>query len=156
MKNFLWALGIVVILGGGYYLWQNNSSAPVAVDTGSNPVVTPTPTPSPTPAPTAPLSATITYNGDSFSPQEVLIRKGGTVTWVNSSGGQMWVASAQHPSHIVYAGTSRAEHCPDVSGTAFDQCAGQTGNYSFKFEKAGTWGYHDHLNSSLFGKVIVE
>lgn len=152
MKNFLWVLIIVIVLGGGYYLWQNNSTAPAAVDNGGSTVVTPTPTPTPT----ASMTATITYNGDSFSPQEVTIAKGGTVTWVNSSGGKMWVASAQHPSHTVYAGTSRQEHCPDTSGAAFDQCAGETGNYSFIFQKAGTWGYHDHLNSNLFGKVIVQ
>ncbi|MEK7480158.1 MAG: hypothetical protein AAB665_02605 [Patescibacteria group bacterium] len=152
MKNFLWALIIVVVLGSGYYLWQNNVTAPAAVDTGANSAVTPTPTP--TPAPSAPMDATITYNGDSFSPKEVLIRKGGTVTWVNASGGQMWVASAQHPSHTVYSGTSRQEHCPDTSGTAFDQCAGGN-NYTFTFDKVGTWNYHDHLNATAFGSVTV-
>ena len=100
------------------------------------------------------MDATITYNGDSFSPKEVLIRKGGTVTWVNASGGQMWVASAQHPSHTVYSGTSRQEHCPDTSGTAFDQCAGGN-NYTFTFDKVGTWNYHDHLNATAFGSVTV-
>ena len=152
MKNFLWALIIVVVLGSGYYLWQNNVTAPAAVDTGANSAVTPTPTPPP--APSAPMDATIPYNGDSFSPKEVLIRKGGTVTWVTASGGQMWVASAQHPSHTVYSGTSRQEHCPDTSGTAFDQCAGGN-NYTFTFDKVGTWNYHDHLNATAFGSVTV-
>src|SRR3989338_2973923 len=105
MKNFLWALVIVIILGGGYYLWQNNSAAPAVVDTGSNSTVTPTPTPIPTPS--APMDATITYNGDSFSPKEVLIRKGGTVTWVNASGGQMWFPSAHPPFIPVFHGASR-------------------------------------------------
>lgn len=103
---------------------------------------------------TAPMTATVTYNGSTFSPQEVTIKKGGTVTWKNTSGGSMWVASAQHPAHTVYSGTSRTEHCPDTSGTAFDQCVGG-GDYSFTFSKAGTWGYHDHLNPSAFGKIVV-
>ena len=67
----------------------------------------------------------------------------------------MWVASAQHPSHTVYAGTARQEHCPDTADTAFDQCAGESSGYSFTFEKVGTWNYHDHLNATVFGKVIV-
>ena len=103
---------------------------------------------------TAPMSATITYSGSSFSPQEVTIKKGGTVTWKNASGANMWVASAQHPTHTAYSGTSRTEHCPDTSRTAFDQCVGG-GDYSFTFTKAGTWGYHDHLNATAFGKVVV-
>ena len=103
---------------------------------------------------TAPMTATVTYNGSTYSPQEVTIRKGGTVTWKNASGANMWVASAQHPTHTAYSGTSRTEHCPDTSRTAFDQCVGG-GDYSFTFAKVGTWGYHDHLNSSAFGKVIV-
>lgn len=101
------------------------------------------------------MSATVTYSASGFSPSEVTIKKGGTVTWTNSSGGQMWIASAQHPSHVVYAGTSREEHCPDATGAAFDQCAGSTGDYSFTFQKVGTWNYHDHLNAQKFGKVVV-
>lgn len=142
MKNFIWALVIIVVLGGGYLLWQNSNTA--------------TPSPTPTPTPTgAPMTATVTYAAEGFSPSEVTIKKGGTVTWTNSSGGEMWIASAQHPSHMVYAGTSREEHCPDAAGTAFDQCAGSTGNYSFTFQKVGTWNYHDHLSAQKFGKVIV-
>lgn len=102
----------------------------------------------------APMSAVITYNGTSFAPQEVTIGKGGTVKWVNASTGNMWVASAQHPTHTAYSGTTRTQHCPDTAGTAFDQCVGG-GDYSFTFAKTGTWGYHDHLNASAFGRVVV-
>lgn len=101
-----------------------------------------------------PMSAIVTYNGSSFSPQEVTIKRGGTVKWVNASSGTMWVASAQHPTHIVYSGTARTEHCPDASNTSFDQCVGG-GDYSFTFAKAGTWGYHDHLKATAFGRVVV-
>ena len=103
---------------------------------------------------TAPVTATITYSGSAFSPSQVTIKKGGTVTWKNASSGNMWVASAQHPTHIVYSGTSCTEHCPDTAGTAFDQCVGG-GDYSFTFTKTGTWGFHDHINPSAFGKVVV-
>lgn len=173
MKNFLIALIVVVVLGGGYYLWQGGSvsSAPGSssqteneMPSETNEAMEPSESQDGTKvgvdvevggSVSAPMAATVTYNGDSFSPSEVTIKKGGTVTWRNTSGGKMWVASAQHPSHTVYAGTSREEHCPDASGAAFDQCAGETGNYSFTFQKTGTWNYHDHLNAQLFGKVIV-
>ncbi|MSU73850.1 hypothetical protein EXS56_01790 [Candidatus Kaiserbacteria bacterium] len=156
----------VLIIGGGAW-WFTSQKAPALSDDGTSaaadiaedngvqqapmPVIGSTTTETVVSAPT---SATITYNGSTFSPQEVTIKKGGTVTWKNTSGSNMWVASAQHPSHVVYSGTSRQEHCPDTSGTAFDQCVGG-GDYSFTFTKTGTWGYHDHLNASLFGKVNV-
>jgi plastocyanin len=100
------------------------------------------------------MSATVTYNGDSFSPKTVTIAKGGKVTFT-STGGNMWVAADEHPTHTEYAGTSRQQHCPDTAGTAFDQCGPGT-SYSFTFSKAGTWDYHDHLNSNLEGTVIVK
>lgn len=153
MKNFLWALAVVIILGGAYMLWQGGSKS-------SGEAVTPTPAPITTPGQATPspaaaaMTATVSYSGAGFSPGEVTIKKGGTVTWKNESNGKMWVASAQHPSHMVYAGTSREAHCPDASGTAFDQCAGGS-DYSFTFEKVGTWNYHDHMNATVFGKVTV-
>lgn len=103
---------------------------------------------------TAPMTATITYNGTSFSPAAVTIKRGGKVTWKNSSSGNMWVASAQHPTHTVYDGTSRTEHCASPTATTFDQCQGG-GDYSFTFTKAGKWNYHDHINASAFGSVTV-
>ena len=157
MQKLLLAVVAIAVIGGGYW-WFSNQQAPTtetpATSAGTNEQTTETLTPPPVETPSAPMSATVTYNGDSFSPQEVTIKKGGTVRWINTSGGEMWVASAQHPSHLVYSGTARQEHCPDASGTAFDQCTGGS-DYSFTFTKVGTWGYHDHLNASLFGKVIV-
>lgn len=102
-----------------------------------------------------PTSATISYDGSKYTPSSVTIKKGGTVTWKNTSGGSMWVASASHPSHTVYDGTSRQEHCAATIVTAFDQCKGESGDYSFTFTKAGKWGYHDHINASAFGSVTV-
>ena len=148
----------VIIIGGGAWWYTNQQApAPAAVDNSTmqdQDTDTGTQVGVDVNVNTAPMSATITYSGTSFSPQEVTIKKGGTVTWKNTSGGSMWVASAQHPTHMVYSGTSRTEHCPDTANSTFDQCVGG-GDYSFTFVKTGTWGYHDHLNVSAFGKVIV-
>ena len=102
----------------------------------------------------APTAVSVVYDGTSFTPREVTIKRGGTVTWKNQSGGTMWVASAQHPSHTVYDGTTRQEHCAAPSSTTFDQCKGGS-DYSFAFSKTGTWNYHDHINASAFGSVKV-
>ena len=168
MKSVFWVLVAIIIIGGAFVVWQNGVVPTAPAPTGSpsdlkqvTPTPTPpaptpasTPTPTPTPSTVVPMSATVTYNG-SFSPQEVTIKKGGTLTWINNSDGQMWIASAQHPSHTGYSGTARTAHCPDKANTAFDQCAGETGNYSFTFQKTGSWGYHDHLMPSAFGRVEV-
>lgn len=104
----------------------------------------------------APMTATVTYSSAGFSPSSVTIKKGGTVTWVNESGGNMWVASAQHPTHTVYAGTSRSEHCGSTAeAVSFDQCRAESRNFSFTFTKVGSWAYHDHINASRFGRVEV-
>ena len=99
-------------------------------------------------------SPTIHLTANGFSPSSVTIKKGQSVTWVNDTSGSMWVASAQHPSHSVYSGTTLSEHCPNGSATAFDQCQ-SGGTYTFMLDKAGTWRYHNHANPSMFGTVIV-
>lgn len=103
---------------------------------------------------TAPATAAVTYGSGGFSPAEVTIKKGGTVTWTNQGGGNMWVASAMHPAHAGYSGTTLAQHCDDATDTSFDQCKNGA-SYSFTFDKAGTWAYHNHSAASNFGKVIV-
>lgn len=97
---------------------------------------------------------TITFTDNGFSPNTVTIKKGESVTWVNQSSEGMWVASAAHPTHVVYSGTSLNEHCPDTSGTAFDQC-GAGNSYTFTFEKAGVWGYHNHVDARKTGTITV-
>lgn len=173
MKNALWVIVAVVIVGGGFWWWTMSDTATLnnentAIEEGAN---------SPAPgAPgtvlegsgdttdtgvggdtAAPMAATVTYNGTSFSPQAVTIKRGGTVTWENTSSGNMWVASAQHPTHTVYSGTSRTEHCASsfTGAKPFDQCKGETADYTFAFDKTGKHGYHDHINASAFGNVTV-
>lgn len=150
---WLWLVVAVIVVGGGFWWWQSTQTA-VPVNTGVGTEVPGTGDTSGTPAPSAPMFATVTYDGTSFSPASVTIKKGGTVTWNNEGTAEMWVASAQHPNHTIYSGTSRTGHCPDTSKTAFDQCAGGN-NYTFKFDKVGTWNYHDHLSSTAFASVTV-
>jgi plastocyanin len=100
----------------------------------------------------------VSYTDSGYSPSTITIKKGETVTFKNESSRSMWPASAVHPSHRVYSGTSLEEHCPDTAGTAFDACKGYSPgqSWSFKFDKVGTWKYHDHLNPSATGTIIVE
>ena len=69
----------------------------------------------------------------------------------------MWVASDPHPTHQGYSGTTVDKHCPDTTGTAFDECTAvpQGGVYTFVFKKVGSWGYHNHANHDAKGTVVV-
>ena len=64
----------------------------------------------------------------------------------------MWPASAMHPSHKEYPTTG------GCLGSAFDACKGVKPGESwpFKFDIAGNWKYHDHLNPKNFGAIIVQ
>jgi len=90
-----------------------------------------------------PSSATITYTDEGFSPTTVQVSKGETVLFINKSSKPMWVASVVHPAHTVLP--------------TFDQfeTAGFDESYSCTFEQRGTWEYHDHVNASKTGTIIV-
>src|SRR3989344_5226809 len=107
------------------------------------------------PANTAPTAARqpqvhqVTITAEGFLPRELEIRKGDTVVWTNTASKPSWPASAMHPTHDVY---------PEKGGciaSAFDACKGLAEGESFKFQfnQIGTWKYHDHLNTSVFGAV---
>ncbi|MFZ1987805.1 MAG: plastocyanin/azurin family copper-binding protein [Minisyncoccia bacterium] len=97
----------------------------------------------------------VTYTSTGFSPKTVTIKKGQSVIFVNKSGHSMWIGSDDHPAHTKYAGTERKAHCPDTTGTAFDQC-GVGDSYTFTFQQTGSWGYHNHTGAEDAGMVIVQ
>jgi plastocyanin len=151
----VWVIIVIVVIALGWWLYSKNSSAPVtnpAMQDGTS----------------APIEQTrdeaaaeiikVTYTSAGFTPSEITILKGQTVQFVNNTSGDMWVASAIHPTHSVYSSTTLAQHCPDATGDAFDECVGAAPGttWSFTFNKIGTWGYHDHLHASNFGKIIVQ
>ncbi len=165
MQNiWIWLVAAVVVIGG-LFIWWQSSQAPAAVGTndtsltgsvdsqtndadisgGANVDVN-----------GAPMSATVTYSGTSFTPATVTVKKGGTVTFVDASKRGFWIASDEHPTHTEYDGTSRTAHCAAgyTGAKPFDEC-GTGSTYSFTFAKAGTIEYHDHMNANATGFVTV-
>lgn len=69
----------------------------------------------------------------------------------------MWVASDPHPAHDNYDGTSGSQHCAaGYTGAApFDQCSAGD-SFTFTFDKAGKWGYHNHAAHQDQATVIVK
>ncbi|MBS3145474.1 hypothetical protein J4414_01595 [Candidatus Woesearchaeota archaeon] len=93
-----------------------------------------------------------------FNPSTITVKKGDTVTWTIKGTGSHWPASAVHPTHTAYPGSGRTKCGTDEESNIFDACHaltdGQT--FSFQFNEAGSWKYHDHLSPSLTGTVVVE
>ena len=101
--------------------------------------------------------ASISYGSNGFSPATITVKKGTTVTFSNESGKDFWPASALHPTHTVYPGSS-VEKCGTIDASKiFDACAGikSGSSWSFVFNEVGSWKYHDHLSASRFGTVVV-
>lgn len=162
MRTTYITIGVLILLViGGFVLAQNgvlNFGDKVA-DNESN-INPPPPAPAggtTTPPPPAATSVIVKYTNSGYVPADVTIKKGQSVTWINESTKNMWVASAIHPTHAVYAGTDLAQHCPDASNNAFDECKGDApgSTYTFTFNKVGVWRYHDHIDATKFGKVTV-
>ena len=98
----------------------------------------------------------ITANG--FSPKELTISVGETVKWVNKDTEEHWPATAMHPTHTVYPGSSIEKCGTSEEENIFDACGGSPPreSWGFTFNEVGSWSYHDHIVNGLFWKIIVE
>lgn len=87
--------------------------------------------------------AVIAITADSFKPSTLQISVGTQVTWMNDDSSPHKIASNPHPEHT------------DLSGLN-SQDLGPRSTYSYTFSKPGTVNYHDHLNPTLNGTIIVK
>lgn len=121
-----------VIIGGGALLLTANRQP------------TQTATQQPTSSPSASQTTSIvTETNTGFTPQTVTVKTGEKVTWTNKSGAMGNVSSANHPTHLVYPKLNLGDFAEGAS-------------VSLVFDTAGTYKYHNHLNPSRFGTVVVE
>ena len=79
-----------------------------------------------------------------YEPNLLTIKIGTTVNFKNLSSVDRWPASGIHPTHQIYPEFDPKKAIP--SG----------GSWSFKFDKAGVWRFHDHLFTNLNGIITVE
>jgi len=172
MSNTGWAVvivGLVIILGLGWWLFGMTPATPGATDTTA--VVNATPDGADTSGAgagadvgasagagtNAANTTTIHYTAAGFTPKAVTIPVGRAVNFVNDTTGAMWVASDAHPTHTEFDGTDRVAHCAGAytGPTPFDQC--QNGSsYTFVFNKAGSFTFHNHSAAQFEGTVVVQ
>jgi len=118
-------------------------------------------------------SITITYTSAGYVPKEVTISQGTEVIFENENDLKrefewkterrlslvfMWPATAIHPTHTIYPGSSILKCGGAEKVRIFDSCQGiaPQDSWSFIFNETGSWGYHDHLQARFTGKIIVE
>lgn len=87
--------------------------------------------------------AVITITSSGFEPATVNIEAGTKVVWTNKSGSTATVNSALHPTHLIYPPLN-------LNGVSDNE------SVSLVFDEQGTYKYHDHLNPTRTGTVVVE
>lgn len=143
-------IAVLVVAGGAFALTRKSSPKPATEQTTqttadkNQSTTTPTTTDTNT-TPEAPDSsaATITYTDDGFSPGTLTVKAGTKVTIQNKSTHTIEFDSDPHPVHT----TNRDLNVGTVA-------AGQS--MTFTTDKTGTFGYHDHLDASKTGTLIVQ
>lgn len=103
---------------------------------------------------------TIEVTSSGFSPNTLKIKAGDTVTFINKDSVKHWPASAVHPTHTNYPGTSIGtcfSGTDEEKAKMFDACRAleEEESWSFTFTEKGIWGYHDHKASTLVGTIEV-
>lgn len=85
----------------------------------------------------------ITFDGTSFSPSELRAKAGESIAVKNMSTGIMQFSSDPHPTHTLF---------PELNLGAIGPGSSRT----FTISKSGTYSYHNHLNPSQKGTIVVE
>ncbi len=94
------------------------------------------------PALPPPSQEVVFVSAAGFTPNFVSVKAGMEVVFINSGNENHQIASDPHPLHTNLPGFNSGVLKPGES-------------YTYRFEKAGDWGYHDHLNPNLTGRVVV-
>lgn len=86
---------------------------------------------------------TITYTSSGFSPSSITVKRGDAITIKNNSSQTVEFYSDDHPTHTKNPELNIGTVGP--GGTSM----------TFMLNTSGTWGYHNHLNSSQTGTIVV-
>lgn len=131
-KKYLWAIiALIVIVGGAigvYVFTQKDAGAPSKTTVKKS---------------DQPAAATIIYSNSGFSPSKITVKSGDSVAIKNTSPGDMQFDSDPHPVHT-----------DDEELNAGAVAPGQT--VTFTVTTKGTFGYHNHLNPSDTGTIVVQ
>lgn len=125
------AILIIAIIAGGIFLYRK--SGPASQNSQITQQITSQ----------SQQEVQITYTANGFSPNPLTVKAGTKVTWLNKSGQTVAVDSDPHPIHTSY---------PPMNFGPFSDGS----SVSLVFDKPGTYRYHNHLNPSQTGTIIVQ
>ena len=158
----IWIVLVLIgIIGIGWFAFGNRADAPASTETATTTDMIPgTGDDSVTEEEDGgPAFAVVTLTDSGFTPKTLTVNAGETVRFINESSRGMWVGSDDHPTHTDYDGTSTREHCANgmANNGTFDQCAAvnKSDYWDYTFERAGTFGFHNHVGASYTGTIVV-
>lgn len=129
MKTLIAGIVVVIIIVGGYVAFHKSPSSKSNSSSST--------TSSSTTAPN-----TISFDGNKFSPAVLTVKSGTMVTVKNASSQDLQMDSNPHPVHT-----------DDTDLNVGLVSAGQS--QTFTASKTGSFGYHDHLDPSIQGKITI-
>lgn len=92
----------------------------------------------------AKTSAEVSIQKDKFFPSVLSVKVGNSVTWTNQDKKAHWVASDPYPKN---------DALKELNSNPLQQ----NESYTYTFDKAGTYTYHDQLHPfKLLGTVTVQ
>ncbi len=128
---------VAVIVLAGFFFLRNGSTGEADQKTGQEK------TDSTNQTTKQQMAGTITYVNGQFSPSSLTIKAGETVTILNKSNDTLDFSSDPHPAH-----TDNSELNAGIIGP------GET--RTFTIAKAGSWKFHNHLESTERGEIVVQ
>ena len=87
-------------------------------------------------------AATIVFTNDGFTPNKLTVKTGTVVTVKNESSNRVQFSSDDHPTHREDPEINMKTLAPGESGT-------------FTAKTVGTHGFHDHIDDSKTGTLVV-
>ncbi len=144
MKKVVIILVIVVAVAAGAFALTRKSDNNTATNSSANPTSgDQAQTASPSPSSSQSAAAIITYSDSGFSPSSITVKSGDTVTIKNTSSNGLQLDSDPHPIHT-----------DDTDLNVGTVATGQS--QTFTVTKKGTFGYHNHLNPSDKGEIVIQ
>lgn len=122
-------IAIVIIVFVGYWLLRDTTTE--TPETSGSPIVE------------FIEPAYVTITNDGFVPETLKVAVGQSVIWTNEDAQPHAISSDPHPEHT---------SLPSLNSDVIDQDS----TYQYEFMQAGTYNYHDELDPSVTGTIIVE
>ena len=88
----------------------------------------------------------LTIADEGFSPAQVAVKAGENLTYKNTSGVKVQIASDPHPTHTANSEVTEGDFVIEIAPGA---------SATVTLAKTGTWGIHSHLNPGTRAKVTV-